>query len=193
MRTNKIFRQISAAGFLIIIAGCGGMRNVIKQATPKIDYWAIRREKIPAEKKNKITKTLYSVLLKARNSPTMDAFGIGTMKESIMILDNPHDAAPAIVSAIEEKGIWKKFAGEKAYWKFKFWCVDIAGYLKEKKIASLLYEIADDKTEKKEIRNRAIISLSQMKQKNFLRKLFETTHEDYLREEIARAILKISR
>ncbi len=107
-----------------------------------------------------------------------------------MILNNPGNASPIIVNAIEQKGTWKKFAQEAAYWKFKFWCVDMAGYLKEKKIAPVLYKIAENKNEKEEIRKRAVIALSQMKQKTFLRKLFEATRENRIREEIARAILK---
>lgn len=80
-----------------------------------------------------------------------------------------------------------------SFWKFRFWCVDMAGYLKNGKLAQILYSVVADRNERLEIRMRAVVSLREMKKKPMLKKLFLKTKEVSIREEVAKAILYLSR
>jgi len=178
---------------VLLINSCATLPK--KPAPAKIprDYWLLKKQRVSPAKREKIQYALNSVLQKALVTGTMDEFGISTMRESIVILERTAAAAPFIAEVLLLKGQWASYVNPSSFWKFRFWCVDMAGYLKNGKLARILYSVAADRNERLEIRMRAVISLREMRKKRLLKELFLKTKEVSIREEVAKAILYLSR
>ena len=166
-----------------------------KPAPEKIprNYWLLKKQSVGRAKRKKIKDTLDSVFQKALSTKTMNEFGIVTMKESITLLEEARVCSPFVAEVILRRGQWSASSKHPLFWKFRFWCVDMAGYLKDKKLAEILYSAAADRKELPEIRMRAVISLREMKKKQFLKELFLKTEEVFIREKVAKALLYLSR
>jgi len=147
------------------------------------------RKKIPPKLKDKINSTLERVFKKAMTSRTMDEFGIGTMKEAIFIIDQKENSVFFLCEAITGVGKWSREKENPLYWKFKYWCVDIAGYIKDKNLVALLMDIVMDKSERTDVRIRAVRSLKELNEKKQLKKIFDFVENSSVREEIAKVIL----
>jgi len=119
----------------------------------------------------------------------MDEFGIGTMKEAIFIIDQKENSVPFLCEAITAQGSWGREKINPLYWKFKYWCVDVAGYIKDKNLVALLMDIVMDKGERTDIRIRAVRSLKELNQKKQLKEIFDFVENSSIREEIAKVIL----
>ncbi|MFH1352942.1 MAG: hypothetical protein ABIH68_05130 [bacterium] len=192
---NRISRKCRSACvcFVLLMSSCATLPEKPLPAKIPQDYWLQKKESVARAKREKIQGVLDSVFRKALSTKTMDEFGIITMKESIALLEEASDSAPFVAEVILGREQWSAGALQPLFWKFRFWCVDMAGYLKDKKFAEILYSVAADRNERPEIRMRAVISLREMRMKQFLRELFLKTEDVSIREEVAKSILYLSR
>ncbi|MFH1957918.1 MAG: hypothetical protein ABIJ15_05535 [bacterium] len=179
--------------FILLISSCATLPEKPEPAKIPLDYWLQKKESVGRAKREKIQNALDSVFRKALSTKTMDEFGIITMKESITLLEEAGDSAPFVAEVILGREQWAAQAKQPLFWKFRFWCVDMGGYLKDKKLAEILYSVAADRNERPEIRMRAVLSLREMRMKHFLRELFLETEDVSIREEVAKSILYLSR
>jgi len=178
---------------VLLMSSCATLPERPLPAKIPQDYWLLKKQSVRGAKRKKIQDALDSVFRKAQSAKTMDEFGIITMRESIILLEETKACVPFVAEVILGKGQWLVAAKQPSFWKFRFWCVDMAGYLKDKKLAEILYSSAFDKKEPPEIRKRAVLSLREMRKKQFLRELFLKTEETSIREEVAKALLYLSR
>ena len=178
---------------LLFVCSCQTIPSAKTAGQPPAVYWAEKKKKISPEKKRKIFNALNNVLTKAKKYPGIEQFGINTMKESILILNERKYAAPLIAEVILSTGAWSNKASLPYFWKFRFWCIDMAGYLRKKTIVRVLYDIAGNRNEDKKLRIRAVLSLKELSEKKLLRNLFLKTGQPEVREEIAKSILYLSR
>ncbi len=194
MTENQIYRIaarfVLTALLFVLMAGCAAApKKIILPPPVPRDYWMEKKRKISPQKKKAVMEALEKVMLKAASGASLDSLGISTLKESVVLLENPKAAAPFIADAIEGKNSWSVRKNEPYYWKFRYWCVDMAGYLNEKKFAGMLSSIVSRGNEKNELRVRSVRTLREMKAKAVLRKLFLKMDNSAAREEIARALL----
>ncbi|MCD6311939.1 MAG: hypothetical protein J7M11_05720, partial [Elusimicrobia bacterium] len=191
---NQIYRlaarSVLTALFFILMEGCAGApkKTILPQPVPR-DYWTENKQKISPRKKKAVMEALEKVMSKAASGASLESLGISTLRESVVLLENPKAAAPFIAGAVEGRNSWSGIKNEEYYWKFRYWCVDMAAYLNEKKFAGMLSAIVSRENEKNELRVRAVRTLREMKAKAVLRNLFFQTDNSAVREEIAKALL----
>ncbi len=192
---NQNFKKYRCVCFFltILISSCATIPEKPLPAKIPQDYWLQKKESVGRAKREKIQGALGSVFRKALSAKTMDEFGIITMNESIALLEEEGDSAPFVAEVILGREQWSSGAPQPSFWKFRFWCVDMAGYLMDKKLAEVLYAVAADRNERPEIRMRAVLSLREMRMEQFLRELFLMTEDVSVREEVAKSILYLSR
>ncbi|MBU2528681.1 hypothetical protein KKF70_04760 [bacterium] len=193
MTENQIYSQTSRAAALvlglILMSGCYPAKRMIVQPEVPRDYWTEKKQRISPHQKRAVLEALERVRKKAASGSSLDSLGISTLKESVVLLDHPSAAAPFIADAIEGRDLWSGIKGESYYWKFRYWCIDMAGYMDERQFAGMLASIVSREDEKDELRIRAVMTLREMKEKESLRKLFMEMKNSAVREEIARALL----
>jgi len=194
MTENQIYRNAArfllTALFFVLLAGCATApkKRILSSQAPR-DYWAEKKQKIRPDKKRAVTEALKKVMLKAASGSSLESLGISTLKQAVVLLEEPKAAAPFVADAIYGKNLWSGRKSEPYYWKFRYWCVDMAGYLKEKRFAGMLSSIVSGVNERNELRIRAVKALREMKAESILKKLFFQTDNSAVREEIAKAIL----
>ncbi|MBA3066701.1 hypothetical protein KJ633_07675 [bacterium] len=185
-------RFILTALAAVFMAGCAGVgKKIILPPEVPRDYWSEKKQNIPEREKKAVMDALEKVMLKASSGASLESLGISTLKESIVLLDNPKAAVPFIADAIEGKNLWSTKKNELYYWKFRYWCIDMAGYLNDKNFAEMLSSIISSENEKNELRVRSVRTLREIKAKSVLKNLFMETGNSAIREEIARALLSL--
>ncbi|MEA2081952.1 MAG: hypothetical protein U9O97_04375 [Elusimicrobiota bacterium] len=194
MTENQIYRIIArfvpVLLFFILMAGCSVPgKKLILRGSVIPDYWSEKKHKIPPHKKRGVIDALEKVRQKSASGGSLESLGISTLKEAVVLLEEPKAAAPFIADAIACKNLWNGRNGGAYYWKFRYWCVDMAGYLNDEKFAEMLFLIASGNGEKDKLRVRAVKSLREMKARSSLKKLFLKTDNPAVREETAKALL----
>ena len=189
MAGNQVFfKRIFFWALFLFFSSCARPPVKIPRAQPPADYWKLKAASVKGAKRKKILAVLDRVLEKSRRIRGLDAFGIRTMNESVKILDESKNASSFIAGAILKTGRWRA-ALKNSDWRFRYWCVDMAGYLKDRKLAEVLYSVALDGRERPEVRVRAVKSLREFKNRYYLKKLLRRVSKSGVREEIAKAIL----
>jgi len=194
MTENQIALRAARSAAIVLaflfISGCYPAARISAiPAKAPADYWLEKKQKIRPHQKKAVLEALESVRKKAASGSSLEGLGISTLKESVILLEDPSSAIPFIADAIEGRDLWAGLRGEAYYWKFRYWCVDMAGYMGERQFDAILASIVSREEEKDELRIRAVRTLREMKAKENLRKLFTETDNPAVREEIAQAIL----
>ena len=194
MTENQIYRNaaraLPATLVIVLLAGCATSptKRISSSLAPR-DYWTEKKQKIRPHKKRAVVAALEKVMRKAASGRSLESLGISTLKEAVVLLEEPKAAAPFIADAIYGKNLWSGRKSEPYYWKFRYWCVDMTGYLKEKRFVPILSSIVSGVNERNELRIRAVKALREMKAESILKKLFFQTDNSAVREEIAKAVI----
>ncbi|MFH1416549.1 MAG: HEAT repeat domain-containing protein [Elusimicrobiota bacterium] len=109
-------------------------------------------EKVDEETAQKVRKTLEKVRKMASQS-SLDYLGRNTMNESVMLMD----LGPAVSSILVEE------LRTTSDWKYRFWLVDMLGFLPTPDNIIPLIEVLEDYTENVSVRLRACESLKELK------------------------------
>ncbi|RLD17211.1 MAG: hypothetical protein DRI36_04500 [Caldiserica bacterium] len=128
-----------------------------------------------------ILKEVEDLSFKYKN---LESFGIATMKQSAEILEFGKIASPFVIEALY---LSKNF-------NYKYWLVDILGYLKDKRNILPLLSIVEDENEEIEIRKRAVESVAEIGGKEaikFLKDSYKIVKNEEVKEKIAEVIVKL--
>lgn len=146
-----IFRKTWIIIFLFIFAGC---------LKPSVEKKYASFKKIDFETNDKINIVLNKVESLSKTND-LDYLGRSTMNESVEVLD-----CGAAVSSII---IHRLKISEN--WKFRYWLVDILGYLGSPENVIALVEVIEDNTEKILVRLRACDSISELNYRHAIKHL----------------------
>ncbi|MBN2408015.1 MAG: HEAT repeat domain-containing protein [Elusimicrobia bacterium] len=127
---------------LILFSGCA----VRRQPRPE-------PEKVDPELRQKVEYVLKRVEALSV-SADLNALGQSTMSEAVEIMDMGPVTAPVLA---------EKLKSASSNWKFRFWIVDLMGYIDTPKVILPLVEVIEDKAENEKVRIRACESLKELK------------------------------
>jgi len=166
--------------FLLIVSGC---ISHIKQVE-KSEY---KKEiiKIDPRLQIKIKGILKEVEELAKKYRNLENFGIATMQQSIEIMDIGKRASAFLIDELYTT----------SNYNFKYWLVDMLGYLNDRRNIFPLLSIIEDENEDLNLRKRAIESIKEIGSKTALKKLIESYNivkNPVIKEKIAEAIIFLS-
>ena len=172
--SNTVFIALFSA---LILSGCTKETSRILPAAES------SRVKIDIETAQKINKILDSVRNTAMEHP-LDYLGRNTMAEAVKIMDAGVGASEVLIKRLKT-----------AYdWKFRFWIVDLMGYIPDRDNILPLIEIIEDPLEKDIIRFRACESLKELDYTKSIEQLLismDLVEDPIVREEIRKTIESI--
>jgi hypothetical protein len=158
----------------LILTGC--TKNII---TPT-ELSHISSEKIDAETIQKIDKILDRIRNMALKHQ-LEYVGRNTMVEAVQIMDIGSSASVVLIGRLKTADNWK----------FRFWIVDLMGYIPSRDNILPLIEIVEDPREKEIIRVRACESLKELNYKKSLEQLLismDIVENPVIRETIRKTV-----
>ncbi|MFW6134290.1 MAG: HEAT repeat domain-containing protein [Elusimicrobiota bacterium] len=141
MSRLKIWIVISIVFFAFY--GCAvKTKTVVYRPEPKIDMET-------GQKVEHILKRVREIALKH----DLEYLGRNTMNESVELMDIGSVVSPFVVRKLKQA----------RNWRFRYWLVDILGYIVSNDNVIPLIEIIEDDSEKKEVRLRACESIKELR------------------------------
>ena len=135
----------------------------------------------------RIKKDLAEVEKICQNSESLDVVGKSTMIQSARLIDLGKVASPVLVSVVQDK---------TKNWKFRYWAVDLLGYIEDEKNILALVAVIEDSAEQEKIRFCALQSIAEMANPEaveYLEIAEQIVENGTLREEITRVIEKLGK
>ncbi|HLD29951.1 MAG TPA: HEAT repeat domain-containing protein [bacterium] len=140
---------------------------------------------ISPEQRNRIRTVLKEVERLSGVHRNLDNFGISTMKQAIEIMEAGRKASPLVAEAL--------LATPSS--NFRYWLIDILGYLKDDRNLFPLFAVLENENEKRPFRERALESAKEIGGKQVRKMLLDSysrIDDKNLREKIARVIAELS-
>ncbi len=132
-----------------------------------------------------IKKNLNEVEKICQNSESLDIVGKSTMTQSARLIDLGKAASPVLVSVVQDK---------TKNWKFRYWAVDLLGYIEDEKNILALIAVIEDSADEEKIRFCALQAIAEMANPEaveYLEVAEEIVENATLREEITNVIIKL--
>ncbi len=129
-----------------------------------------------------------AILLDAQRicaDPDLTRIGIRTQGHAAQIMRMGADAAPRLV---------RDLRNPRLNWRYRFWLVDLSGYLREPRLAGPLLSIVEDSRDQPAVRRRAVTALVALGAKEMLPELtraYRRERDPFVRERIGEGIRKL--
>jgi len=133
----------------------------------------------------RIKKDITEVEKICQNSESLDVVGKSTMTQSARLIDLGKAASPVLVSVVQDK---------TKNWKFRYWAVDLLGYIEDERNILPLIAVIEDSAEQEKIRFCALQAIEEMANPEaveYLEVAEEIVESGTLREEITNVIIKL--
>lgn len=133
----------------------------------------------------RIKKDLTEVEKICQNSESLDVVGRSTMTQSARLIDLGKVASPVLVSVVQDKS---------KHWKFRYWAVDLLGYIKDEINILPLIAVIEDSADEEKIRFCALQAIAEMANPEaieYLEVAEQIVENGALREEITKVIEKL--
>jgi len=133
----------------------------------------------------RIKKDLTEVEKICQNSESLDVVGQSTMTQSARLIDLGKVASPVLVSVVQDKS---------KHWKFRYWAVDLLGYIKDEINILPLIAVIEDSADEEKIRFCALQAIAEMANPEaieYLEVAEQIVENGALREEITKVIEKL--
>ncbi len=117
--------------------------------------------------------------------PDLTRIGIRTQGHAAQIMRMGAEAAPRIV---------RDLRNPRLNWRYRFWLVDLSGYLREPRLAGPLLSIAEDPRAQAAVRRRAVtalVALGAIEMIPDLIRLYRRERDPSVRERIGEGIRKL--
>lgn len=166
---------------IMLILFLGGCYPTPRKRVPVPEY------RIDKKAQKKIKKDLTEVEKICQNSESLDIVGKSTMTQSARLIDLGEVASPMIISVVQDK---------TKNWKFRYWAVDLLGYIKDEKNILPLIAVIEDSTEQEKVRFCALQAIDEMANPEaieYLEVAEQIVENGTLREEITKVIEKLGR
>ena len=170
------------AFFLIILitavfSGCAGKAPPdVKRPLPSLEH----KNEVDPETRQRVEHILRRVK-RASESRSLENLGRTTMNEAVVLMDLGNDISSIIIKALKQNGNWK----------YRFWLVDILGFVGGTGNIIPLVEVIEDTSEHLEVRLRACESLKELRLPSAIPHLLiarELVNESAVKEAIQKAI-----
>ncbi len=133
----------------------------------------------------RIKKDLTEVEKICQNSESLDVVGRSTMTQSARLIDLGKVASAVLVSVVQDKS---------KHWKFRYWAVDLLGYIKDEINILPLIAVIEDSADEEKIRFCALQAIAEMANPEaieYLEVAEQIVENGALREEITKVIEKL--
>jgi len=161
---------------IMLILFLSGCYPAPKKRVPVPEYH------IDKKAQKKIKKDLTEVEKICQNSESLDIVGQATMAQSAKLIDLGEVASPMIISVVQDK---------TKNWKFRYWAVDLLGYIKDEKNILPLIAVIEDSAEEEKVRFCALQAIAEMANPEaieYLEVAEQIVENGTLREEITKVI-----
>ena len=168
---------------IILILLLSGCYSAPKKRVPL----PVPEYQVDKKTEKRIKKDLAEVEKICQNSESLDVVGKSTMIQSARLIDLGKVASPVLVSVIQDK---------TKNWKFRYWAVDLLGYIEDEKNILALVAVIEDSAEQEKIRFCALQSIAEMANPEaieYLEIAEQIVENSTLREEITRVMEKLGK
>ncbi len=167
---------ITAVCLIINAVGCAPTRPpVIEEVYP-----VTRVEEIDTETRQRVEHILGRIRTASREK-TLENLGRSTMSESVALMDMGDRIAPILIQELKSG----------SNWKFRFWLVDMLGFVGGYGNILPLVEVIEDNSEREKVRLRACESIKELRLPEAVRYLLvsrEIVSNPRVKAEIQKAI-----
>lgn len=135
----------------------------------------------------RIKKDLTEVEKICQSSESLDVVGKSTMTQSARLIDLGKVASPVLVSVVQDK---------TKNWKFRYWAVDLLGYIEDEKNILALIAVIEDSADEEKIRFCALQAIAEMANPEaieYLEVAEQIVENGALREEITKVMEKLGK
>ncbi|MEE9315819.1 MAG: HEAT repeat domain-containing protein [bacterium] len=168
---------------IILILLLSGCYSAPKKRVPL----PVPEYQVDKKTEKRIKKDLAEVEKICQNSENLDVVGKSTMIQSARLIDLGKVASPVLVSVIQDK---------TKNWKFRYWAVDLLGYIEDEKNIFALIAVIEDSAEQEKIRFCALQAIDEMANPEaieYLEVAEQIVENGALREEITRVMEKLGK
>jgi len=168
---------------IILILFLSGCYRVPKEIAPP----PVPEYRVDEETQKRIKEYLTEVEEICQNSESLDIVGQSTMTQTVRLIDLGKAASPMLVSVVQDK---------TKHWKFRYWAVDLLGYIEDEKNILPLIAVIEDPSEEDKIRFcalQAIVEMANPEAIEYLKVAEQIVENNSLREEITKVIEKLEK
>lgn len=169
--------------FIILILLLSGCYPAPKKRVPL----PVPEYHIDKKTEKRIKKDLAEVEKICQSNESLDVVGKSTMIQSARLIDLGKASSPVLVSVVQDK---------TKNWKFRYWAVDLLGYIEDEKNILALIAVIEDSAEQENIRFCALQSIAEMANPEaveYLEVAEQIVENGGLREEITKVIIKLGK
>ncbi len=148
----KFYKKIYFITFLILFSGCA-IREPKPDPSTEYEVYKppVREPEIDPEIRQQVLRILETVQNLSQQG-SLNYLGQNTMNEAVMIMDMGKKTSPVLGRELR-----KNFN-----WKYRYWLVDILGYIEDRNNIIPLIEIIENENENLKVRLRACESLQEL-------------------------------
>jgi hypothetical protein len=170
---------ICSITLILFLTGC---YPVPKKIVPPIPEY-----RVDEETEKRIKEYLNQVEEICQNSESLDVVGQSTMTQSAKLIDLGKAASPMLVGVVQDK---------TKHWKFRYWAVDLLGYIDDEGNILPLVAVIEDSAEEEKIRFCAVQAIAEMDKPEaieYLEVSEQIVESESLMEEIRKVIEKLGK
>jgi len=164
---------------ILFLTGCYPMPKKIVPPIPEY--------RVDEETEKRIKEYLTQVEQICQNSESLDVVGQSTMTQSARLIDLGKAASPMLVGVVQDK---------TKHWKFRYWTVDLLGYIEDEGNILPLVAVIEDPAEEEKIRFCAVRAIAEMAKQEaieYLEVAEQIVENESLVEEIRKVIEKLGK